>query len=672
MQSFHIDTPYVCIGPFDAAYSASLQLNKGNLPTAWSRPASADFPQGSTVLVHDVDVRLPVKTGNWRVGRLFNPHGIVCGVIYWHSEYASEKEDLHYAAQLLHRMEDLGASVICNVESESILHEGIRFIVRYSWDVIDRETDQLPKEFAEEFYSVFANGPQCFFVSPKIVQSQILPEVATRYEQWNAYVNSRIEQLKSEGKKESYPGELRFGVAYNREDATLASYAFPAYQTYQAKTDEEKGEGGASVCFPNQEYMYGRAWMDTTNTDPSKPVCKAFCAYTYASAECFDYERVEEVPVCAALPAITIEEIRQSKNSMTQAILKHLTTYTNEQLAIVMQGVSGPVCNMLLHDATAYAPTVFERCCTNGLIPWTVDIYEKLLSILAMSAQASSFGNNNPQYNVEALVLMVLNAVPYSIVQASISTAQAAFTRTNQAIAEKTYDFRSFGRPGASHLGSFLQYPTIVRKFLELGHPINGTLAESMDYGSWYRTPFATAAYEGFADTVQVFLEHGGDVNESVEGDRWNVIAYAAASGQESILSLFRYHVPNHPIWSATNLPIHPKELPRFNLFTNKEESNPDVEKLGTIDMIYEEAKRAREEMEAKLAARQSVFGGGFGLGSGGGGASIGIGGTAVAAFSSVFSFANNQLTEVVDGDENAEAEAEGEEVESEEGEENA
>lgn len=89
---------------------------------------------GGTVLAHSVDFELPVCCGTWHAALLTRTspdadpeERVLCGVALWHEELVGEASDM---AQLIRRMEDMGAGPIYNVASDQVHDEGIRLLGR--------------------------------------------------------------------------------------------------------------------------------------------------------------------------------------------------------------------------------------------------------------------------------------------------------------------------------------------------------------------------------------------------------------------------------------------------------------------------------------------------------------------------------------------------------------
>ena len=289
METFLIDesVDYVCIGPLKSVALASEQLERGDpAPECWSKPPSAQC--GGTVLVHDVDMRVPALHGEWRAGRLNNLEvENVCGGMVWHESVGG----CEGAAKLLHLMQEAGGCVICNDETDEVVSQGIRFIGRYSWN--DSRENKEIERLSSECYDTIARGPTCFFMPKDVVADGLLPDVKNRIAGQKKKVKEEVDKLMAAGNGNEE--ELMDDVAYSLLDAEpdedpygLRPFLLPSMSTYSGKNQEKRGAG---FSFQDQEYLFGRLWM----TPEGK--CKAFCFYTYHSPETFDSMTVEDCPV---------------------------------------------------------------------------------------------------------------------------------------------------------------------------------------------------------------------------------------------------------------------------------------------------------------------------------------------------------------------------------------
>jgi hypothetical protein len=170
---FSIDEDFVCIGPAESVIRSCVQIEEGcnPPPECWSSPPRF-AAVGGTVLVHDVDMRVPVLKGTWKASKLYNQLGRLAGGMVWHTGEVGAEPKL--AAKLIRDMENAGAAVICNSENPEVLGQGVRFIGRYSWNVrSDRFHDPVLDQ-AKYIHGMFP-GPACFFLPPSAIRKTFIP-----------------------------------------------------------------------------------------------------------------------------------------------------------------------------------------------------------------------------------------------------------------------------------------------------------------------------------------------------------------------------------------------------------------------------------------------------------------------------------------------------------------
>ena len=559
MESFLIDesVDYVCIGPLKSVALASEQLERGDpAPECWSKPPSAQC--GGTVLVHDVDMRVPALHGEWRAGRLFNAlGGHVCGGMVWHESVG----DCAGAAKLLHAMEDAGAPMICNKEPEEVLAQGVRFIGRYSWNDTELTKDGFLEQIQEEeyYYSVLASGPTCYFAPKEVVRETILPDIKQRSERLKRRVAEELKKVEGCEDKDTVAQNIfngvrpRYGAA--KDPYELGQYSLPDFTVYEGKCCDSSGskKKGVGYAFHLHEYLFGRLWFDQDGN------CKAFCFYTYKSPDYFGEMRVEDSPVCPALCGRIAYERGMNSYSAYAKVLSDIED--QEVLRAVFQQLTHPLQQAILRQARDCS--LFEKIFPTKVVPLDANLFDFIL--------CSKSGYSEPS------LLLVIKCAGETILNKIAEREIAKFQTLSKEILEGKFDFKEAmnnmetdNKMKGSHLGYHLSEPTIVAELVQkYKYPVSSVLAEDMC--EWPRSCVASAALEGYKDSLKILLDAGADIDETVGGDPWNAIVYAAYNagytGNDEILDIFRERFPGHMTWIRTDIPLKMKELPKMFSF---------------------------------------------------------------------------------------------------------
>ena len=666
---------WVSIGPFNSAFRAAKMLESCDQyahPICWSNEVSASFGSG-TVLIHDVDMRVPVLPGNWRVAKLLNPFGELAGGIVYHEE--SVGKDLSDAARLIHAMENSGAPVICNEEPEGVRAQGIRFIGRYSWDQhvkpknkkhqnsnngVERdepesqsapwededdnpEHEGLNSTVEDDDLWTVTQGPTCFFATSDCFVKEIQPFIDSRLKDLHSFADQRVADVlaqrataKEEKEKKAEAGtgseeedpnteemnekEIRETVLNDRDSDENRQFFLPPQKIYE--------HGGVGFTFTDDEYLFGRLWFTSPTIEKSSPTCKAFCFFTYCAPDYFGQmtlqslgNDVQRIPICPQLPLVPEESARTYLKALMDLLLG---ISSDEELKAVLNGMTKPFLDALLDQGMEKETALIHRIFYSSILPLNEETFSKLFRKSMMLEQV----------NDEAM-LALLTYVSDEVLQEAGHKEQLRFKMLHEGIVSGKLDvenllddyYRSLPLTMPSHLAFHIfDRPVIAKELIRRKFPVNSMLA-SMDMdGAWFRTVLAEAAFLADEEAVEMLLDAGADIEESIGGDPWNAIVYAVASGDEDVIDIFRSRFPKHPIWRSTSIPLKMKSLPRRDPWQSSEDKsnksqNQEIVKLGSVDdliaLLAEEERRLQME---QLAANGSNGGfGGFGGGFGGG-----------------------------------------------------
>jgi hypothetical protein len=615
MESFVLDESvnYVCVGPVESALSACVKIESGlEEPKCWRNPPHSYC--GGTVLVHDVDVRLPTLHGNWSSGNLFNQCGHICGGMVWHESVGNTKE----AARLLFDMEQAGAEVICNQENQAVLALGIRFIGRYSWQEDNELTDPAlcvdgDDDDAMTRY-LFERGPTCFFVPQKTFREDVLPQYSERLKCFHSILSHREAEAKA---AQSSTDTSDFGEqSKESEDTELQSLRFPSMTRF--------GNTGVGFFFAQQEYLFGRVWF----TPEGK--CKAFCCYTYASPSFFCQMRLVDQPICPSVPPLVPSDGDEQERNLllqdnyyTKKLIDTLLAVHLDDVSLggALSEFSGPFLSHVLNTSARSSPEFLIKV-----------FYAPLLNITDDLVWSVFYHSYRSHPMDPALARALVDCIPQCILDAMGHTDTQRFESVQEALKNwdgksSTYPFRkiddaSNNAKRCSLLVYHLDRPEVFGELLRRGYPVRSSLGDaSME---WFRTAFCEACLDGLVHQVTMMLDAyasraGGDdcglVDEAVGDDPWNGMAYAAAGPKaDELLGALRARFPSHPVWDRQDIPLDMKMPPKMNLFSKEEdeedeeddEYDGEYEASQPSDIAKGIAKGSLEDIKLKYAEERS------------------------------------------------------------------
>ena len=583
MESFIVDdrTKYMCAGPIGVAFNACKLLEReAPEPTCWQ--ASPRTFSGGTVMVHDVDMRIPVRSGRWIVGRLYTAMGCICGGMVWHESVGGPQD----AANLIRQMEDAGAPVICNTEPNDVLNLGVRFIGRYSWQDSNSENDPLMETLHASH--CLHLGPEFYFAPQETIRRTIIPTYTSSMAQVDDLVNAAIASRRAANEEEKYNGQFQVEALYDGAGGSPSAFShlrFPSVAVYD--------NAGVGFTFANQEYLFGRVWFDK---DKDQTQCYAMCFYTYASPDYFAFMRLEEAPVCPSLPLpwpISAESQNDtlsaetttdtvSRNPIDFIATRLVSNPDNTDVAAILQNMTTPLRHGFYKFIQLRNVPLLERLCLSGGLTITASLFSLLM----------------PQRIYDRVdddvLLLILRSTSDAVIRLVGEQEITRFRAMNERFRSRpdrpfeviNEDYIEATRPCA--LACLLERPTLVvfAELLRRGYPAGPVLAESVS--NWPRSVIAEAALQNNVEAVGLLLDAGASVDDVVEGDEWNAMAYAVYGKADAVVEELRRRFPDHDVWTRHDVPLDMKASP--NMFCGLRRgghdpaTNIEVVKRGTLD----------------------------------------------------------------------------------------
>jgi hypothetical protein len=293
--------------------------------------------------------------------------------------------------------------------------------------------------------------------------------------------------------------------------------------------------------------------------------------------------------------------------------------------------MTGPFLDALLQHAmdkhTDFIQRVFSP--STALLTLTEERFSKFFRHSAMLEQLN-----------EKSMLCLLSFVSDEVLQEAAAKEQLRFKMLHEGLLSGQLQVdhlvemdhsQSMTMTMPSHLAFHIfDRPEIARELIRRKFPVNSMLAGvDLNDGTYFRTVLSEAAYQGDVEAVEMLLDAGADIEQSVGNDPWNAIVYAVASGDEEMTDIFRERFSKHPIWRSNSIPLRMKTLPRKDPWFNnnnssmKTTSSTNVEDdgpLGSVDDLVasfasEEHRLQMEEMTGAMKGF-SGFGGGFSFSS--------------------------------------------------------
>lgn len=255
--------------------------------------------------------------------------------------------------------------------------------------------------------------------------------------------------------------------------------------------------------------------------------------------------------------------------------------------------------------------------------------------------------------------LAIIDMTSNEVLRSIADKEQALFRTLAKKLEDFTYPFNSMNEETLSYskgsiLSSFLTSSVghvVARKLIEeRGYPVNSLLASNL-HTDYYHTILTEVSLEGHLEMVQLLLDAGADVDENLPFDSWNSIVYGVFSESEDIVDFYKQRFPNHPVWTATNLSLEMKCLPKLNIFEQDKTklmndaiaSLQNQGEVGSMADIQETIRKKKEYQNMQPATGGFGGFGGFATGTASGSIFSGFPSMpAIQASSNVFSFANN------------------------------
>lgn len=325
-----------------------------------------------------------------------------------------------------------------------------------------------------------------------------------------------------------------------------------------------------------QEYLFGRLWFS-----PEDGKCKAFCFYTYGSPDFFAQMRVADVAVCPLLSTLESSAGISACRSVMD-YLKVMDGLDKEEMLHVYSSLTQPLQKTILKSAmfSATPPSVLEKL-MSGVVQVDEALFRTLMCTCGASAEA---------------VLLVLQHTRNEVVAAAgkeevgrfemLQASLASGIPLDQTMSNEIFTWQNI-------LGSHLANAAVVTALVARGFPVSSILGG--ECYEWFRTPLASAALEGYTNSVRVLLDAGASVDETVGDDEWNAIVYACFGGCAEVIELLRERFADHPVWHSTTLPLEIKQSPMSLLPPPEtvELSQPDV---GSVEDLMKKQEQKKKQ----------------------------------------------------------------------------
>ena len=472
-------------------------------------------------------------------------------------------------------------------------------------------------------------GPTCYFLPASIVQEQLLPDIRHRVSQTRSIIETAVTKKVEAGETEQYPGEFQQVVQFSGGHGSfqgiqkpftgdvgvlpeadsdpygLQQYALPAMTMYGGRSnsgeveDKDKDNDGVVLdqyrgvgfVFSQQEYLFGRLWLS-----PEDGNCIAFCFYTYGSPDFFAEMRVANAPVCPDLKTLVSSRTTTSPrpgsgiNPYTPPLLGYLQALdgldSDEELQCVYTHCTQPFQQSLLKTAVcSFGNTsILEKLLVSGVVVLNVALFRCLVCADGATAEA---------------VLILLQHTTDEVLTAVGMEEISRYETLQTGLLSGNLDLLQISREmftSPSVLGNHLAEVSVVNELVQTrGYPAGSTLAG--ESSEWFRTPLASAALEGYADSVHILLNAGASVDQSIGDDPWNAIVYACFGGCEEVINIFQESFPKHPVWTEDTIPLEMKPLPPMTSLTPPppQQSGAETTVLrGTVETIRQKANANR------------------------------------------------------------------------------